>query len=100
MLPRLYWVAYDISDDRERARIERCIARYGQRFQKSLFACVLDGRRLQRLRADLANLPCSSGFVALAALAAHDEIFTLGASYSGMPAESWVFGCQNPPRLS
>jgi hypothetical protein len=65
-MTRLDWVAYDIGDDRERRRVERCLARRGQRLQKSLFACVLDEARLRALQADLQALPLRTGQVVLA----------------------------------
>ena len=46
MHTRQYWLVYDISNDKERTRVERCVSRYGQRLQKSVFHCVLDARRL------------------------------------------------------
>lgn len=88
---RQYWVAYDVSDDRERARVERCIARYGQRLQKSVFVCVLDARRHAQLLGELESLRCRSGFVALAALADSHEVTTVGKTGTFLQ-EDWAFG--------
>lgn len=99
---RQYWVAYDLSDDRERARIERCIARYGQRLQKSVFVCVLDVQRRSQLLGDLAALRCDSGFVAMAALADAQDLITVGKT-GCLPSEDWVFGVpsalEQPPEM-
>lgn len=84
----LYWVLYDISDDRERHRVERCLARYGQRLQKSVFRCVLDGARRKRMLLELNRLGIDSGQVICApvqeALAA-----AIGAPMSLQ--EPWAF---------
>ncbi len=54
--PRRYLVAYDISDDRRRTRIAKCLEGYGDRVQYSVF--VVDARpaRLVRLRCRLEDL--------------------------------------------
>lgn len=45
------WViAYDVSDDRRRARLAKILEGSGSRIQYSLFECRLDQRRLQALR--------------------------------------------------
>lgn len=90
MSVRQYWVAYDIGDDRERARVERCISRYGQRLQKSVFHCVLDAERLARLKGELEAIGCRSGAIALAALAEPAEISRMGKG-APMFAEDWAF---------
>jgi CRISPR-associated protein Cas2 len=42
-------VAYDIEDDRRRARIARTLEGYGERVQYSVFECEIEERHLQRL---------------------------------------------------
>jgi len=49
-------VSYDIVDDRQRARVARCMEDYGVRVQKSVFECRLEERTLLRLREKLAEL--------------------------------------------
>jgi CRISPR-associated protein Cas2 len=44
-----YVVAYDIEDDRARARIANVMERFGLRVQKSVFECRLEGKDLDRL---------------------------------------------------
>lgn len=87
---RQYWLAYDISDNRERARVERCVARYGQRLQKSVFHCVLDTQRLYLLQGELEALACQSGFIVLAALADPPQWASIGKSAAPL-GEDWVF---------
>lgn len=87
---RQYWITYDISDDRERTRVERCISRYGQRLQKSVFHCVLDVRRLSLLQGELEALACQSGAIVLAALAEPPQVLSVGKSGPAL-AEDWAF---------
>ena len=91
MSVRQYWVAYDMSNDRERTRVERCVSRYGQRFQKSLFVCVLDVARRSRLLGELEALGCRSGFVAVGSLGDPDEVATVGQTVSAPVSEGWAF---------
>lgn len=87
---RQYWLAYDISDDRERARVERCVARYGQRLQKSLFHCVLDTKRLSLLQGELEALSCQSGSIILASLADPPQWASIGKASTPL-GEDWAF---------
>ncbi|ACD82923.1 CRISPR-associated endonuclease Cas2 [Candidatus Methylacidiphilum infernorum] len=89
---RQYGVAYDLSDNRERAMVERCISRYGQRLQKSLFSCVLDPKRYMQLQGELAGLRCASGNVVMAALADPVAIVQIGSVKPKAATEDWVFG--------
>lgn len=43
-------IAYDVADDRRRARLAAVLEDYGVRVQYSVFECLLDDRRLQELR--------------------------------------------------
>ncbi len=52
----LWMIAYDITDDRIRRRVERRLLDHGERVQWSVFECALDGSTLARLRTDLARL--------------------------------------------
>lgn len=42
-------LSYDISDDRTRGRISRLMKGHGMRVQQSVFECVLEPDRLDRL---------------------------------------------------
>lgn len=49
---RMLWVAtYDVSDDRQRRRVERCLAHEGERTQFSVFEAWLSERERTRLMA-------------------------------------------------
>lgn len=64
MMRNAYYVAvYDMSDDRERARVEKCLLGYGIRVQKSVFELILRKPQHQKLLADLQKLKLTSGFV-------------------------------------
>lgn len=86
-----YWIAYDISEDRERTRVERCLLRYGQRLQKSVFCCVLDGQRLDRLKGELEALGCRSGHIILAATVADPSLSACIGHEQVRMQEEWAF---------
>lgn len=46
----LYLVAYDISDDRRRARLHKALCGFGKWTQFSLFECFLDEKQLIVMR--------------------------------------------------
>jgi CRISPR-associated protein Cas2 len=55
--PRALWiVAYDIVDDRRRARIARLLLQQARRLQKSVFEAILTLPELRALAADLAEI--------------------------------------------
>ena len=83
-----YWVAYDISNDRERTRVERTLSRYGSRLQKSVFRCVLDRARCERLLQELERLAIKSGQVVCVPV---QERFAASVGLPLPPSESWSF---------
>lgn len=85
-----YWLAYDISNDRERARVERCVSRYGQRLQKSLFLCILDSRRLSRLQGEISALACRTGTILIVALG-DAPVWSSTGELPAILVENWVF---------
>lgn len=44
-----YLVAYDIREDKKRARLRKLLKQYGVPVQKSVFSCVLNPKRYQEL---------------------------------------------------
>ncbi len=52
----LWLVCYDIADPRRRADVAAALEAVGQRVLESVFEVWLDGRRMARLRAELAGL--------------------------------------------
>lgn len=61
----LFAVCYDVSNDRERYRVDKLLKGYGFRVQKSVFECRLNTAARQRLRAQLDALHLHSGHVRL-----------------------------------
>lgn len=53
MSEHLVVVAYDISDDRRRARLHRTLSAFGTPVQFSLFECRVSARDLEKLKAAL-----------------------------------------------
>lgn len=58
-----YAVVYDISDDKERGKVEKTIKKYGFRIQKSVFECKLDKSLKTKLVNELRSLNIRTGFV-------------------------------------
>ena len=73
-----YLVAYDLSDDKERHKVSRTLAKYGFRYQKSVFEVQMDRNRLSGLRRDLAALDLQSGFVAIVPTGRREEWLVAG----------------------
>ena len=96
MTVRQYWIAYDISEDRERTRVERCLLRYGQRIQKSVFCCVLNTQRRMRLQGELEALACQSGSIIWVALADPSEAMRFGQAGAALH-EDWAFVYPDKP---
>jgi CRISPR-associated protein Cas2 len=57
-----YVVAYDITDDKERDKVEKILKNYGFRIQKSVFECRLTKSGLNRLTEELKACDTKSGF--------------------------------------
>ena len=49
-------VAYDISDDRRRARVAAVLQAYGDRIQRSVFVCTLEAGLLAEVRSRMADI--------------------------------------------
>ena len=50
-----YLVSYDVSDDKRRVKVAKCLEGYGERLQFSVFRTFLSGRSLARLRWELSR---------------------------------------------
>lgn len=53
--PERHWflIAYDVANDKNRAKIAKCLEGYGERLQYSVFRAFLSDRALARLRWEL-----------------------------------------------
>jgi len=49
-------IAYDISQDRRRARVAAVLQAYGDRVQRSVFVCVVESEVLQEIRARISEI--------------------------------------------
>jgi len=61
----LFVACYDISDDRERRRVDGLLQGYGFRVQKSIFECRLAPAALRRLRQQIERLALRTGHIKL-----------------------------------
>lgn len=59
----VYIVAYDITDDRERRRVNRILDGYGHGVQRSVYVCHISKAQARRMVADLKKLNLQSGFL-------------------------------------
>ncbi|GAB5046629.1 CRISPR-associated endonuclease Cas2 [Thermodesulfovibrio sp. TK110] len=58
-----YVVVYDISDDRERLKVDKLLKNYGFRVQKSVFECRLNESLKKKLISELKSLNVKTGFI-------------------------------------
>lgn len=58
-----YAVVYDISCDKERAKVDKILKGFGFRVQKSVFECKLDKKGREKLREKLLQLNIKTGFI-------------------------------------
>lgn len=58
-----YAVVYDISDDLERARVDKVLKSFGFRVQKSVFECRMDKKTKTELIERLESLNIQTGFI-------------------------------------
>ena len=61
----LFAVCYDLSDDRERRRVDKLLTGFGFRVQKSVFECRLTPSAQRALLQSLERLMLSTGHVRL-----------------------------------
>ncbi|MCX7991571.1 MAG: CRISPR-associated endonuclease Cas2 [Proteobacteria bacterium] len=58
-----YAVVYDISDNRERFKVQKVLKNFGFRVQKSVFECRLDDKSKKELIEKLKKLKIETGFI-------------------------------------
>ncbi|WP_353684541.1 CRISPR-associated endonuclease Cas2 [Thermodesulfovibrio sp. 3907-1M] len=73
-----YVVVYDISDNRERLKVDRILKNYGFRVQKSVFECKLNEFLKKKLIAELQALNVKTGFIKIYLLTDIVDAKTLG----------------------
>lgn len=89
-----YVVAYDIEDDRVRARMAKLLTRYGVRVQKSVFECDLEPETLarlqRRLHEELSRNPGGDVRVYRACADCLDASWGLGDVEEGLGGDPWI----------
>lgn len=91
-----YVVAYDVEDDRARARIAGVMERFGLRVQKSVFECRLEGKDLdrlvRRLERELTAAGGAGGNVRIYRLCAdcYQSSQGIGQAAEGLEGEPWI----------
>lgn len=73
-----YVVAYDISDNRERGRVDKILKNYGFRIQKSVFECKLNEALKRKMIKELKLLDIKTGFIKIYELTEIIEAETIG----------------------
>jgi CRISPR-associated protein Cas2 len=74
-------IAYDLSDDRERARVDKVLKGWGRRVQKSVFMVRAPKRGVDRLKAELERLELRSGSVLFFRLQANVKTASVGLAF-------------------
>lgn len=82
-----YAVAYDLSDDRERDRVDKLLQGWGHRAQKSVFLVLTSRYGLKALKAELEKLELESGTVLILRLQADVEPVAVGRPFADPDAE-------------
>ena len=86
----LYIIAYDISENKERAHVDKVLCGYGFRIQKSVFECILNESDRNKLWKKLENLDIRSGFVKI-----YKQEYSFQSRVTGVekshPDEGYVF---------
>lgn len=86
-----YLFAYDVSDNRERRRVEKMLLGYGFRRQYSVFVCRLTRGDKARLLKGLEALSLKTGFVLAVKIAAASHPQIIGTSDKGDPDDDYAF---------
>jgi CRISPR-associated protein Cas2 len=71
-------VAYDVTSDRERSRVDRLLKGYGFRVQKSVFEVRTDHRGLRCLKEELSALGLETGHALLYRLSQGARVVAVG----------------------
>lgn len=86
-----YAIVYDLSDDRERTRVDKTLLGYGMRVQKSVFEARLTKTRLTRLQEALQALKLETGYVRVYRLLAGKKPVDIGPAPPDPDAEvAWI----------
>lgn len=73
----LYLICYDISDNKERSKVDKILHDYGFRVQKSVYECHLTRGDKQRLLGTLESLNLTTGHIRCYSIA-HGKVHKIG----------------------
>jgi len=73
-----YVVAYDITEDKERKKVDDLLKNFGFRVQKSVFECRLTKRDQNRMLEGLEKLELKTGFVSVYKLQSNSKVKEIG----------------------
>ncbi|MCM8804085.1 MAG: CRISPR-associated endonuclease Cas2 [Candidatus Omnitrophica bacterium] len=73
-----YAVVYDISSDKERAKVDKLLQGYGFRIQKSVFECRLTKKGRDELIEKLIKLDIKTGFIKVYKLEFSSRKYVIG----------------------
>lgn len=83
-----YVVVYDISDDKERRKIDKLLKGFGFRIQKSVFECLLNESGKNELIIKLNALQLRSGFARIYRLEKSFGVKNIGQNKEGPDDQS------------
>lgn len=87
----LYAICYDMSDNRERRRVDKLLKGYGFRAQKSVFECHLNKSQKQMLQVALTALNAQSGHVRMYRVYADSQAKTFGGKGTATPDQQFSY---------
>lgn len=93
----MFAVCYDMSDDRERRRVDRLLQGFGFRVQRSVFECRMTPGALRKLRHQLESLGLKSGFVRMYRVLGSATATTVGVAPAG-PDDDHAYVVRPPAR--
>jgi CRISPR-associated protein Cas2 len=88
----LYAVCYDVSDDRERRKVDKLLKGYGFRAQKSVFECHLTATQKQTLFSMLERMSLKTGHIRAYRVYAESKARTFGTATPALPDDSFTYG--------
>ena len=86
-------VAYDISEDRRRARVAATLQTWGNRVQKSVFVCAIEPERLDELAGrltEMINVDTDSIYFFRQCGTCWDDVVVIGQATVEEPAYYWA----------
>jgi len=86
-----YLAVFDISENRERRRLAKCLEAFGFRVQKSVFECRLSRGGLRRLQKQVDKLGLKTGTLLLYKVGSDFRPHTHGKPTEGLHRSGYAF---------